>query len=52
MGGGVINGESVLSGLNVKKMLGLSFPGTKQTVHNNEVFALSGCTAILRKVVG
>ena len=35
--------ESVLSGLNLEERYGLS-PGTKQTVHNNEVSVLSGCT--------
>ena len=32
---------SVLSGLNIQKMYGLSFPRDKANFRNNEVFALS-----------
>ena len=38
-----INGVSVLSGLNLEKILGLSFPRANQTVHSNEVSTLGGC---------
>ena len=34
---------SVLNRLNLEKRYGLS-PETKQTLHNNEVSVLSGCT--------
>ena len=36
-----INGVSVLSGLNLEKMYGFLFQGTKQTVHYDDVSVLS-----------
>ena len=39
-----INVVSVLNGLNVEENQCQAFsPGTKKTVHNNEVSVLSGC---------
>ena len=38
-----INGVSVLSGFYLTKCMGFPSPGTKQTVHNNEVSVLNGC---------
>ena len=37
---------SILSGLNIEKMKGFLSPGTKETVHNNEVSVL-GLSIIL-----
>ena len=37
-----INGVTVLSGLNLEKIQGLSFPMANQTVHSYEMFILGG----------
>ena len=37
-----VNGVTVLSGLNLEKIQGLSFPMANQTVHSNEVSILGG----------